>query len=218
MTRVRVDLNISLDGYASTVGDGPHDPFGEDWARLTAAYVGTRTFRERVLGKADGSGTTGVDDNYAAQYFEGVGAEVMGAGMFGLTDHRDDPDWRGWWGDTPPFGFTVYVLTHSEREPLEFANGTRFEFLNASPEEALLLARESAGGADVRIGGGPTTVRHYLRAGLVDSLHVAVVPVVLGRGINLWDDLRGLESGYRVTAESADSGVTHFTFEREDGS
>lgn len=218
MTRVRVDLNISLDGYASTNSDGPHDPFGEDWTRLTAEYVATRTFRERVLGLSDGSGTTGVDDNYAAQYFEGIGAEIMGAGMFGLPEHGHEPDWRGWWGDDPPFGFPVYVLTHTPREPIEFANGTRFEFLAAPPDDVLQMARDAAGDADVRIGGGPTTVRQFLAAGLVDTLHVAVVPIILGRGTRLWDDLRGLEAGHRVTSESAPSGVTHVTFGRKDGS
>lgn len=217
MTRVRVDLNISLDGFATTTDGTPDSPFGEDWSRLTADYVATRTFRERVLHDTSGAGTTGVDDNYAARYFEGVTAEIMGAGMFGLYLYGDDPDWRGWWGDAPPFGFPVYVLTHRSRPPLEFDNGTRFEFLTASPAEALTLARETAAGGDVRIGGGATTVRGFLRAGLVDDLHVAIVPILLGRGIRLWDDLRGFEAGRRVTSESAPSGVTHVSFEREDG-
>ncbi|GIG53979.1 dihydrofolate reductase family protein [Demequina activiva] len=215
MTRVRVDLNISLDGFATTEDGTPENPFGEDWARLTADYVATRTFHERVLHDTSGAGTTGVDDNYAARYFEGVTAEIMGAGMFGLHLYGDDPDWRGWWGDAPPFGYPVYVLTHRPRPSLEFDNGTRFEFLEASPAEGLALAREAAAGGDVRIGGGATTVRDFLRAGLVDDLHVAIVPILLGRGIRLWDDLRGFEAGRRVTSESAPSGVTHVSFERE---
>ena len=216
MTRVRVDLNISLDGFATTTDGTAENPFGADWGRLTADYVATRTFRERVLHDTSGAGTTGVDDDYAARYFEGITAEIMGAGMFGLHLHGDDPHWRGWWGDAPPFGYPVYVLTHTSRAPLEFDNGTRFEFLTATPEEALTLARETATGGDVRIGGGATTVRDFLRAGLVDDLHVAIVPILLGRGIRLWDDLRGFETGRRVTSESAPSGVTHVSFERED--
>ncbi|WP_084104589.1 dihydrofolate reductase family protein [Demequina sp. NBRC 110056] len=214
MTRVRVDLNISLDGFMTTTDQTPENPFGEDWGRLTGDYVATRTFRERVLHIADGSGTTGVDDAYATRYFEELGAEIMGAGMFGLHQHGDDPDWRGWWGEEPPFRVPVYVLTHAPRPSLEFANGTTFHFLDASPEDALAHAREAAAGADVRIGGGARTVRSFLAAGLVDDLHVAVVPLLLGRGENLWEGLRGLESGFAVTTEAAESGVTHVTFRR----
>ena len=215
MTRVRVDLNISLDGFATTTDQTPENPFGDDWGRLTDAYVATRTFRERVLHDTSGAGTTGVDDEYAARYFEAVGAEIMGAAMFGLHEHPDDPDWRGWWGDEPPFRVPVFVLTHTPRASIEMAGGTTFHFLTASPEEALSRAVAVADGGDVRIGGGPTTVREFLRAGLVDDLHVAIVPILLGRGVRLWDDLRGLEAGCRVTSESAPSGVTHVTFRRE---
>ena len=211
---VRVDLNISLDGFATT-DQTPEDPFGKDWTRLTAAYVATRTFRERVLHDTTGKGTTGVDDEYAQAYFADLGAEIMGAGMFGLHDHGDDPDWQGWWGDEPPFRIPVLVLTHTApRPPIEMANGTTFHFLSATPQEALDRALEVAGGKDVRVGGGPTVVRDFLRAGLVDQLHVAIAPILLGRGIRLWDDLRGLESGYDVIAETAESGTVHLTFRR----
>ncbi|GHF18171.1 dihydrofolate reductase family protein [Pseudolysinimonas yzui] len=215
MTRVRVDLMISLDGFATTTDQTPEEPFGQDWARLTAAYAQTRTFRERVLHDTSGEGESGVDDDYAARYFEGIGAEIMGAAMFGLHAHPDDTDWRGWWGEEPPFGVPVFVLTHAPRPAIGFANGTSFDFLTATPEEALAVATEAAAGADVRVGGGPTTVRSFLAAGLVDQLHVAITPILLGRGIRLWDDLRGLEDGYRVTTEGAPSGVTHLTFSRD---
>ncbi|MFI6346449.1 dihydrofolate reductase family protein [Streptomyces sp. NPDC050560] len=212
---VRVDLNISLDGFATTTGQTPESPMGEDWSRLVAAYVATRTFRERVLHDTSGEGTTGVDDKYARAYFDGIGAEIMGAGMFGLHHYPDDPDWRGWWGDEPPFRAPVFVLTHTApRPPMEMAGGTTFHFLTTTPQEALKLAREAADGKDVRVGGGATVVRDFLKAGLVDRLHVGIAPVLLGRGIRLWDDLRGLESDYRVTAEVAESGTTHLTFSR----
>jgi len=211
---VRVDLNISLDGYATTTDQTPENPFGEDWGRLVGAYVATRTFRERVLHDTSGEGTTGVDDAYAASYFAEVGAEIMGAGMFGLHSFPDDPDWRGWWGDEPPFRVPVLVLTHTPRPSIEMANGTVFHFLEATPREALDRALEAADGQDVRVGGGATVVRDFLRAGLVDRLHVAVAPILLGRGIRLWDDLRGLEAGYEVTAETAESGTVHLTFQR----
>lgn len=215
MTRVRVDLNISLDGFATTTDQTPENPFGEDWGRLTAAYTATRTFHERVFHDTSGAGTTGVDEKYASHYFENIGAEIMGAGMFGLHANPDDPDWRGWWGEEPPFQAPVFVLTHTPRPSIEFANGTSFHFLSAEPEEALRKAVAAADGRDVRVGGGATTVREYLRAGLVDDLHVGVTPILIGSGIRLWDDLRGFESGYRVTSEVAESGVTHITFSRE---
>ncbi len=211
---VRVDLNISLDGFATTTDQTPDDPMGRDWARLVEAYVATRTFRSRVLRDASGEGTTGVDDRYAAAYFAEVGAEIMGAGMFGLHAAGDDPAWRGWWGDEPPFHCPVFVLTHRPRPALEMAGGTTFRFQSATPREALDLALAAAGGRDVRVGGGATVAREFLRAGLVDRLHVAIAPILLGRGIRLWDDLRGLEQGYRVTSEVAESGTTHLTFSR----
>ncbi|MBI1172374.1 deaminase [bacterium] len=211
---VRVDLMISLDGFATTTDQTPEVPFGEDWPRLVGAYVATRTFRERVFHDTTGAGTTGVDDDYAKAYFEDVGAEVMGAGMFGLHNFPDDPNWRGWWGEEPPFRCPVFVLTHAARPSIAMAGGTTFHFLNASVEEALRQAHAVAQGRDVRIGGGPTVVRSYLKAGLVDCLHVAIAPILLGRGIRLWDDLRGLESGYTVKAETAQSGTIHLTFRR----
>jgi dihydrofolate reductase len=212
---VRVDLNISLDGFATTADQTPENPMGEDWSRLVAAYVATRTFRERVLHDASGEGTTGVDDDYAQAYFAEVGAEIMGAGMFGLHNFPDDPDWRGWWGDEPPFHVPVFVLTHTAPRPsIEMADGTTFHFLSATPTEALSRALAVADGKDVRVGGGPSVVRDFLKAGLVDQLHVAIAPLLLGDGIRLWDELRGWESGYRVKADSAPSGITHLTFRR----
>lgn len=211
---VRVDLNISLDGFATTTDATPENPFGSDWGRLVDAYTSTRTFRERVLHDTSGEGTSGVDDKYAAAYFEGVGAEIMGAGMFGFHTFPDDPDWKGWWGDEPPFRVPVFVLTHTPRPALTMAGGTTFHFVTGTPEEVLEQALSAAGDEDVRIGGGPTVVRDYLRAGLVDRLHVAITPILLGSGIRLWDDLRGLESGYTVTSQTAESGVIHVTFRR----
>jgi dihydrofolate reductase len=212
--RVRVDLMISLDGFATTTGQTPGDPFGQDWSRLVGAYVATRSFRERVLGDASGQGTTGIDNRYAREYFDNIGAEIMGAGKFGLHAFPDDPDWRGWWGDEPPFRCPVFVITHRPRPPLSMAGGTSFTFLSATPAEALDRARQAANGKDVRIGGGPTIVRDYLKAGLVDHLHVAIAPILLDRGVRLWDDLRGLEAGYTVMSEVAESGTLHLTYRR----
>lgn len=210
---VRVDLMISLDGFATTTDQTPDNPFGADWSRLTSAYVATRTFREQVFHDTSGKGTTGVDDKYARDYFDNIGAEIMGAGKFGLHNFPDDPDWNGWWGDEPPFHCPVFVLTHKQRPDLTLSD-TTFHFISADPQTALQKTIDAANGKDVRIGGGPTMVREYLKAGLVDRLHVAITPILLGSGIRLWDDLRGLEAGYTVSSETAESGVIHLTFQR----
>jgi dihydrofolate reductase len=212
---VRVDLNISLDGFGTTEGGTPENPFGDDWTKLTAAYAATRTFRERVFHDTSGEGTTGVDDRYAAAYFEGVGAEIMGAGMFGFHTYPENLDWNGWWGDEPPFRVPVFVLTHRKINSMIMTGGTTFHFVEDTPHAVLAQATAVAGGEDVRIGGGISTVREFLKAGLVDRLHVAVAPILLGRGINLWNDLRGLESGCLVHTETApESGTVHITFTR----
>lgn len=211
---VRIDLNVSLDGYATTTDQTPENPFGEDWGRLVAAYTATRTFRARVLGDTSGAGTTGIDEKYAQQYFEDLGAEVMGAGMFGLHDHGDDPNWRGWWGEEPPFHVPVFVLTHTPRPSISFDNGTVFHFVDTTAEDALARATDAANGGDVRVGGGIHTARRFLQARLVDRFHLAIAPIVLGRGESIWDGLRGLEDGYDITSEVAESGTTHMVFTR----
>lgn len=148
----------------------------------------------------------------------------MGRGKFTprtgpWTDLGTEEEWRGWWGPnppfhTPPFHTPVFVLTHHPRPSIEMEGGTVFHFVDATEPEVLALAREAAGDLDVQIGGGPTTVRNFLAAGLIDLLHVVVVPIVLGRGVRLWDGLEGIEDAYDVEAVSTPSGVTHLTFTR----
>lgn len=214
MSRVRLDLFTSLDGYTPS-DPTPDNPMGEDWGRLTTAYAATRTFRENVFGDTSGAGTTGVDERYAVASLEGVGSEIMGAGKFGLHAFPDDPAWQGWWGDTPPFGTAVYVLTHTAPRPsLPMQGGTTFHFRNAAIEDVLAEATEAAGGLDVRIGGGYRTARAFLRAGLVDELHLLIAPIFLGRGHRLWDELRGFELTHNIATEVAESGVIHVTLAR----
>lgn len=215
MTRVRLDLFISLDGYTPS-DQSTENPMGEDWGRITAAWSATRTFHEHVFGDTGGAGTTGLDDSFAAAFFEGIGAEIMGASMFGLHTFPDDPDWKGWWGDVPPFGTPVYVLTHTAPRPaIPMAGGaTTFHFRSGAIEDVLAEATTAAEGHDVRVGGGYGTARDFLRAGLVDDVHLMVAPVVLGRGHRLWDDLRGLERTHTVATEVSDSGTVHVTFTR----
>jgi dihydrofolate reductase len=214
MTRVRIDLFASLDGYTAAAGTA-ENPMGEDWERLTAAYAATRTFRERILGDTSGAGTAGIDDAYASAHSEGIGAEIMGAAMFGLHTFGDDADWKGWWGDQPPFGTPVYVLTHTAPRPsIPMQGGTTFHFRSDAIGDVLAEASEAAGGLDVRVGGGIGTARAFLGAGLVDHLHVMIAPIVLGRGTRVWDDLGGLELTHRVMTEVAESGTIHVTFSR----
>jgi dihydrofolate reductase len=165
-------------------------------------------------------GGVGVDDSFAVRHGVGFGAEIMGRGKFTTqtgpwTDVGTDDEWRGWWGPNPPFHTPVFVLTHYPRPSIEMEGGTVFHFVDASPKEALELAQEAAGDLDVRIGGGPTMVRDFLAAGLIDTLHVVQVPILLGRGVRLWDGLEGLEARYDIETVASPSGVTHFTFTRQ---
>jgi len=214
MTRVRMNFFASLDGYMPS-DVSPDNPMGEDWGRLTAAWASTRTFRERIFGDTSGAGTTGVDDRVGREFFEGVGAEILGAGMFGLHSFPDDPEWKGWWGERPPFGTPVFVLTSTAPRPaIEMDGGTTFHFRNASPEDVLAEATEAAGGQDVRVGGGYRTARAFLQAGLVDDLHLMITPIFLGRGNRLFDDLSGMDRTHTVTTEVAERGNIHVTLTR----
>jgi dihydrofolate reductase len=166
-----------------------------------------------ILGRK--GGTAGVDDAFAQQHEPGIGAEIMGAGKFGPPGWQDDADRKGWWGPNPPFHTPTFVLTNRPRPSIEMEGGTTFHFLDAAPAEALDAAREAANGQDVRIGGGPTVVRDFLAAGLVDHMHLVQVPIVLGRGVRVWDGLEALEEDYEIEAVSAPSRVTHLTSDRK---
>ena len=217
MSRVRVhNFSISLDGFATGEGQAADTPFGHAGHRLHGWMLATRFWAALGLGGDDArpAGNAGADNAFAERHEHGIGAEIMGAGKFGPPGWQDDPEWRGWWGDNPPFHTPTYVLTHRPRPPLEMDGGTTFHFLEAAPADALEVARAAAAGKDVRIGGGPTMLREFLAAGLVDHLHVVQVPIVLGRGVRLWDGLEALEQQYDVEAVSTPSGVTHLTFTR----
>jgi dihydrofolate reductase len=213
MSLVRVhNFSISLDGFGTGEGQSRDAHFGHAGDRLHDWMFATRWGRA-MLRRSGGSG--GVDDVFTRRHDPGIGAEIMGAGKFGHPGWHEDPEWKGAWGPNPPFHTPVFVLTHHTRAPIEMEGGTTFHFLDASPAEAVEAAREAAGGKDVRLGGGPTVIRDFLAAGLVDHLHVVVVPIVLGRGVRLWaEGLEGLEEHYDVEATSSASGVTHVTFAR----
>jgi dihydrofolate reductase len=212
MSLVRVqNFSISLDGFGTGEPQSLEAPFGHAGERLHEWMVATRWGGE-MFGQT--GGTSGIDDAFARLFDEGIGAEIMGAGKFGPPGWHEDPEWKGWWGPNPPFHTPTFILTHFPHESIEMEGGTTFHFIDASPAEALETAREAAGGQDVRLGGGPTMIRDFLAAGLVDHMHTVVVPIVLGRGVRLWDGLEGLEEDYAVEAVSSPSGVTHLTFTR----
>ncbi|MDT7553866.1 MAG: hypothetical protein QOI16_2402 [Pseudonocardiales bacterium] len=214
MTRTRVhNLFVSLDGYAAGEDVTLDAPIG-DAAGLF------RWFDGRVIRGVDQvSDPVTVDRALYSMWGQGIGAEIMGRRKFGpQAGEWPDDGWRGWWGEEPPFRTPVFVLSHHPHPSMEFANGTSFHFVDASPAEALRLAQEAANGGDVRIGGGPSTVRQFLRDDLIDFMHVVVVPIILGRGASLWEGLSGLEERFAVETITSPSGVTHQFWNRTAGS
>ena len=187
MTRVRVEgFTISLDGYGAGPNQDINNPLGVGGTELHQWLVPTRTFQRALFGK-DG-GTTGVDDDFAARGFQNVGAWILGRNMFGpIRGDWPDTNWKGWWGDNPPYHVPVFILTHHARPPIEMEGDTTFHFITGGIREALDRAREAAAGMDVRIGGGPDTIQQYLREGLIDG----VDPTVVSPGAIWWRDSRG---------------------------
>jgi dihydrofolate reductase len=208
LTRVH-NFAISLDGFGTGEPQSADAPFGHAGQRLHEWMFATR-FWHQMQGAP--GGTTGADNAFAERFEVGIGAEIMGAGKFGPPGWQDDAGWTGWWGANPPFHTPTYVLTHRPRASIEMEGGTTFHFLDATPSQALELATAAAAGQDVRIGGGATIVRDFLAAGLVDHMHLVQVPIVLGRGVRVWDGLESLDGSYDIEAVSTPSGVTHLTF------
>ncbi len=198
MSKLRVlSFAVSIDGYGAGPNQSLEKPLGVNGPELMDWFFHTRAWR-RMHGQPEGE--TGIDNGVAEQSFAGIGAWILGRNMFGpVRGPWLDDRWKGWWGDEPPYHTPVFVLTHHARPPLKMAGGTEFRFVTDGIHAALKQARAAAGGRDVRVGGGPSTIRQYLRAGLIDELHLAIRPVVLGAGEHLLDgiDLRSL--GYECT-------------------
>jgi dihydrofolate reductase len=213
MSRVRVhNFSVSLDGFGTGEGQSLESPFGHAGHRLHQWFFATRTF-QAMHGNPGGS--TAVDDAFASNWDRGIGAEIMGRNKFGpQRGPWADEEWKGWWGDDPPFHTPVFVLTHHARPAVEMKGGTTFNFIDADLPDVLATAREAADGLDVRIGGGPTTIRRFLAADLVDDMHIVVVPILLGRGERLWDGVDGMEQRFHIEAVTSPSGVVHLTFTR----
>jgi dihydrofolate reductase len=213
MTRVRVhNFTISLDGYGAGPRQTREEPLGVGGEALHDWYVVTRTF-QRVIGKTGGS--TGVDDDIAARFGEGVGAWIMGRNMFGpIRGAWPDDTWRGWWGKNPPYHGPVFVLTHHARRSIEMEGGTVFHFVTDGIRAAMDRAKTAAEGRDVEIGGGVSTIRQYLEAGLIDEMHVAISPRLLGSGEHLLYGIDLPALGYECTMHTPTAAATHIMLTR----
>jgi dihydrofolate reductase len=216
MTRVRVEsFTISLDGYGAGPNQDIANPLGVGGTDLHQWALPTRTFQRALFGK-DGD-TTGVDEDFAARGFKNVGAWILGRNMFGpIRGAWPDMSWKGWWGDNPPYHVPVFVLTHHARPPIEMEGNTTFHFVTGGIDEALDQARAAANGMDVRVGGGPDTIRQYLHAKLIDEMHFAVAPVLLGSGEGLFEgvDLKSL--GYECIEFVPSEKATHVVLRRRE--
>jgi dihydrofolate reductase len=215
MPKLRVhNLAMSLDGYVAGPDQSLDHPLGVGGSRLHEWATSTKSFRDGHGENGEG-GAEGLDDRFVARGDEGIGATIMGRNMFGpIRGPWGNDEWTGWWGDDPPFHHPVFVLTHHARPSITMQGGTTFHFVDDGIEAALARAVDAAGGEDVRLGGGASTVQQYLRARLVDDLHVAVVPILLGRGERLFDDLDGGPDGYECTEFVSSPSVAHFRFSR----
>jgi dihydrofolate reductase len=215
VTRLRVEsFAISLDGYGAGPNQDISNPLGVGGEALHQWALPTRTFQQALFGAA--GGTTGVDDDFAARGFKNVGAWILGRNMFGpIRGPWPDMKWKGWWGENPPYHVPVFILTHHARPAIRMEGDTTFHFVTGGIREALEQAREAAKGMDVRIGGGPNTIKQYLRAGLIDELHLAIAPVLLGGGEHLFEgvDLRGL--GYECIQFVGSEKATHAVLRRQ---
>ena len=214
MTRIRVEgFTISLDGYGAGPNQDIDNPLGVGGTDLHQWLFPTRTF-QRALFNKDG-GAIGVDDDFASRGFRNVGAWILGRNMFSpIRGAWPDDSWRGWWGDNPPYHAPVFVLTHHSREPITMEGGTTFHFITDGIQSALERAKSAANGSDVRIGGGVATIQQYLRAGVIDELHIAISPVLLGSGEKLFSDVNLVSLGYRCVECVATNKATHVVLKR----
>ena len=213
MPRVRVhNFTISIDGYGAGPRQTRETPLGVGGEELHEWLFPTRAFN-RISGKS--GGITGTDDDMAARFGEGVGAWIMGRNMFGpIRGPWSDDAWRGWWGKNPPYHGPVFVLTHHARAPIEMEGGTVFHFVTGGAREALARARAAAADRDVQIGGGVSTIRQYLEAKLIDDLHVAIAPRLLGSGEHLLHGLDLPALGYECTTHLPTAAATHVVLTR----
>lgn len=212
MSKVRVSVSVSIDGFGAGLQQSRENPMGGGGMALAGWAFATRTLH-RIQGRE--GGVTGVDDDFMARRFLNVGAFIFGRNMFGpVRGPWPDNSWRGWWGETPPFRKPVFVLTHYAREAIAMQGGTTFHFVTGGIHSALERATGAANGQDVCIGGGVATIQQYLRAGVVDELGLAISPVLLGSGERLLGDVDLFKLGYTCTEHVAGEGATHVVLSR----
>jgi dihydrofolate reductase len=213
MAKLRVHcFSTTLDGFSAGPDQDLANPAGVGFMPAFGWQFATQSGHQ-MMGKEGGG--TGVDDDFVKRGFEGIGAWILGRNMFGpVRGPWPDESWRGWWGENPVYHVPVFVLTHHARKPLEMKGGTTFHFVTEGIDAALERAMEAAGGKDVRVGGGASTIRQYLRAGLVDEMHTAVSPVLLGRGERVWDGLDVAAAGYECSGKTAGENATHYLLRR----
>lgn len=216
MSKLRVEsFTISLDGFGAGPDQDLANPLGLGGTALHGWAMSTRTFQAKVFGNSDG-GATGIDDDYAQRGFRNMGAWILGRNMFGpVRGPWPDESWRGWWGENPVYHVPVFVLTNHARAPLVMEGGTTFHFVTEGPEVALKRAREAAGGKDVRVGGGVNTIQQYLRLGLIDEMHIAISPVLLGAGERLFEGVNLPALGYACTRHESSPLATHVVFTKQ---
>ena len=215
MAKVRVNaFAVSIDGYGAGANQSRENPLGVGGVQLHEWFFPTRTF-QRMFGKE--SGTTGIDDDFAARGFENVGAWILGRNMFGpVRGPWPDERWKGWWGENPPYHTSVFVLTHHARDPIAMAGGTTFYFVTDGIQAALEQAKAAADGKDVRIGGGVATIQQFLRARLIDEIHLAISPVLLGSGEKLFAaDLDMRQLGYQCAEHVPSPNALHVILRKE---
>ncbi len=214
MSKLRVEtFLVSVDGFSTGLNQSFDKPFGEGGMELSKWFMATKTF-QKMFGHDQG--TTGIDDTFASRGFDNIGAAIMGRNMFGpQRGEWPDDNWKGWWGPNPPYHTPVFVMTHYPRPPMAMEGGTVFEFATGAPAEVLKKAKTAAGEKDIRLSGGVHTVRAFLQARLVDHLHLAVAPVILGKGESLLADIDLAALGYHNVETKAGEGALHLVYKKK---
>lgn len=213
MSKIRVaGFSLSIDGFGAGPEQSLENPLGKRGPEMFQWFFGTKTFKAMT---GQGGGSEGIDEQYAHRSMDGFGAFILGRNMFGpIRGDWPDMDWKGWWGDDPPYHAPTFILTHYPRDPIVMEGGTTFYFVTAGIEAALGQARTAAGGKDIKIGGGVSTVRHYLQAGLVDEIHFAIAPVVLGQGEAMFRGIDLPAQGFKVVEQASSQHATHIVLSR----
>ncbi len=214
MSKLRVEgFTVSVDGFGAGPNQNLENPLGEGGLQLFEWFFPTRTFQQM---HGNGSGTTGIDEDFTTRGFRDIGAWIMGRNMFGpIRGPWPDMNWKGWWGDNPPYHTQVFVLTHHPREPIAMEGGTTFHFVTDGILSALEQARDAANGLDVRVGGGVETIRQYLRAGLIDEMHIALAPVLLGSGEPLFSGIDLPSLAYHCAERTCSPNATHLIIKKK---